>query len=167
MPSDRRGVTAWILYDVAVHGYGLMIPSVAYAIYFTSYVAAESGLADLLWSLAVASSLVIAGLLAPWIGAVADSSGRRRTLLTAATLVCGLATALLFTVGRGDVLAGAAVFVLAQVGATIAISLYNSFLPMLAPPPGHGAAVGARVGPFLPRRHRLLPAVPALRRAAA
>ncbi len=134
MPADRRGVTAWILYDVAVHGYGLMIPSVAYAIYFTSYVAAESGRADLLWSLAVASSLVIAGLLAPWIGAVADSSGRRRTLLAAATLVCGLATALLFTVGRGDVLAGAAVFVLAQVGATIAISLYNSFLPMLAPP---------------------------------
>ena len=41
MPADRRGVTAWILYDVAVHGYGLMIPSVAYAIYFTSYVAAD------------------------------------------------------------------------------------------------------------------------------
>ena len=134
MPADRRALSAWILYDVAVHGYGLMIPSVAYAIYFTSYVAADGGRADLLWSLAVALSLVIAGLLAPWIGAAADRSGRRRAMLAAATLVCGAATALLFTVGRGDVLAGVALFVLAQVGVTIGISLYNSFLPLLAPP---------------------------------
>ena len=134
MPADRRAVSAWIIYDVAVHGYGLMIPSVAYAIYFTSYVAADGGRADLLWSLAVALSLVIAGLLAPWIGAAADTSGRRRAMLAAATLVCGAATALLFTVGRGDVLAGVALFVLAQVAVTIGISLYNSFLPLLAAP---------------------------------
>ena len=53
--------------------------------------------------LAVALSLVIAGLLAPWIGAAADRSGRRRAMLAAATLVCGAATALLFTVGKSAI----------------------------------------------------------------
>lgn len=133
-PVRHGSVIAWILYDVAAHGYGLMIPGVAYAIYFTSYVAVDSGRADPLWSLAVALSLVIAGVLAPWIGAAADAGRRRRTLLAAATATCGVATAMLFTVGRGEVAAGVALFVLAQVGATIAGSLYNSFLPLIAGP---------------------------------
>lgn len=129
----RRGVVAaWILYDVAMHGYGIMIPGVAYAIFFTSHVAVDGGRADLLWSLAVGLSLIVAGVLAPWIGAVADAGGRRRTLLAAATIGCGLATALLFTVGRGDVFAGVALFVLAHVGSTIGASIYNSFLPLVA-----------------------------------
>ncbi len=133
-PPRRRAVAAWILYDVAMHGYGLMIPGVAYAIYFTSHVAGDSGHADVLWSVAVSLSLVIAGLLAPWVGAATDESGRRRSLLGAATVLCGGASALLVLVGRGDVFAGIALFVLAQVGSIIGSSLYNSYLPMLATP---------------------------------
>ncbi len=133
-PERRGGTAAWIVYDVAVHGYLLMIPSVAYAIYFTSVVAADGGRGDALWSLAVALSLLIAGVLAPWIGAAADTTGRRRTLLAIATLTCGVATALLHTVDRGDVSAGILLFVLAQVGATLGASLYNSFLPSLIGP---------------------------------
>jgi len=132
--TNRRFVTAWIFYDVALHGYGLMIPGVAYAIYFTSFVATDSGQADALWSLAIALSLVIAGLLAPLIGAAADTSGRRRSLLAIATLVCGVATALLTDVGRGDLMAGVAIFVVAQVGATVGSSLYNSYLPLIVAP---------------------------------
>ena len=133
-PASRRSVAAWVLYDVAAHGYGLMIPGVAYAIYFTSHVAGDTGKADLLWSMAVALSLVIAGLLAPWVGAIADATGRRRSLLAAATLLCGVASALLFAVGRGDVVAGIALFVVAQLGSIIGASLYNSYLPLLATP---------------------------------
>ena len=143
MPVRQGRVAAWILYDVAAHGYGLMIPSVAYAIYFTSYVAADTGRADLLWSLAVSVSLLVSGVLAPWIGAVADTNGRGRSMLAAATLICGLGTALLFTVGRGDVFAGAALFVVAQVGATLGGSLYNSFLPHVA-----GSRGAARLSGF-------------------
>ena len=101
-PQTRRGaVAAWILYDVAMHGYSLMIPGVAYAIYFTSHVAGDSGHADVLWSVAVSLSLVIAGLLAPWVGAASDETGRRRSLLGAATVLCGGASALLVVVIGG------------------------------------------------------------------
>lgn len=132
--TSRRFVTAWIFYDVALHGYGLMIPGVAYAIYFTAYVATDSGQADALWSLAIALSLVISGLLSPLIGAVADTGGHRRSLLATVTLVCGVATALLTDVGRGDLMAGVAIFVVAQVGATVGSSLYNSYLPLITAP---------------------------------
>lgn len=143
MKRPRRAIGAWILFDIALHGYLLMIPSVAYAIYFTSYVAADGGRADLWWSVGVAMSLVTAGVLAPWLGALADASGRRRTLLAAATLLCGGATALMVTVGRGDVVAGLVLFVAAQIGATLAGSLYNAYLPALARP--YGPAGAARL----------------------
>lgn len=65
---QRNSVTAWIGYDIALHGYGLMIPSVGYAIYFTSFVAGGHPFADGLWSLAVAIPLLAVGLLSPWLG---------------------------------------------------------------------------------------------------
>ena len=77
--------------------------------------------------------LVLSGLLAPWIGALADTRGRRRMLLMGATLVCCAATALLVTVKRGDIASGIALFVLAQLGYMIAAGLYNSYLPHIAP----------------------------------
>ena len=126
-------VRAWILYDIAAHGYTLMIPGVAYAIYFTSHVAQDHASTGSLWSLAVALPLVLSGLLAPWIGALADTRGRRRMLLMGATLVCCAATALLVTVKRGDIASGIALFVLAQLGYMIAAGLYNSYLPHIAP----------------------------------
>jgi UMF1 family MFS transporter len=132
--ARRRAISAWIGYDVALHGYALMIPTAAYSIYFIVVVAEGSGRADTWWAMAVALSLVLAGLLAPWVGALADAGGRRRTLLAAVTLLCGVATALLATVGRGDVAAGLALFVLAQVGATLGGSLCNAWLPALAAP---------------------------------
>jgi UMF1 family MFS transporter len=136
-------VRAWILYDIAAHGYTLMVPGVAYAIYFTSHVAQDYQNAGSLWSLAVALPLVLAGVLAPWIGAVADTRGSRRMLLMGATLVCCAATALLVTVRRGDIASGIALFVLAQLGYMIAAGLYNSYLPHIAP-----AGRAARVSGF-------------------
>ncbi len=139
-----------------------MIPAVAYAIYFTSFVAADTGRADSLWSLAVGLSLVISGMLSPWIGARADAGGHRRTLLAAATVVCGLATAALSAVGRGDVAMGIAMFVVAHVAATIGQSLYNSFLPLLSPPEKSARLSGLAWGLSYYRWHRVLLPLPAL-----
>jgi UMF1 family MFS transporter len=85
-------------------------------------------------------------VLAPWIGALADAGGRRRSLLLLATLLCGGATALLTGVGRGEVAAGFALFVLAQIGVTLAGSLYNAWLPELAGPAGAARLSGLAWG---------------------
>jgi UMF1 family MFS transporter len=132
--TGRGAISAWILYDVASSAYALMIPAVAYAVYFRSYVAGDSPAADAIWGMTVALPLIAAGLLGPLLGAIADLRGNRKRLLAMATLVTAMATALMATVGKGDVLFGAVVFFVAHLGYMVATGLYDSYLPAIASP---------------------------------
>jgi UMF1 family MFS transporter len=133
-PEARRPLSAWIAYDIGAHGYTLLISGVAYPIYFASYVAAGRAHTDLLWAIALGLPLLVVGLLGPWLGALADATGRRRALLLAMTVASAVATALLVTVGAGDVARGILFFALAHVAHLLALSLYNSYLPLIAAP---------------------------------
>jgi MFS transporter, UMF1 family len=133
-PEARRPLTAWIAYDIGAHGYTLLISGVAYPVYFASYVAAGRPNTDLLWAIALGLPLLAAGILGPWLGALADTTGRRRSLLFALTVASSLATAMLVMVGAGDVALGIALFAVAHVAHLLAMSLYNSFLPLIASP---------------------------------
>jgi UMF1 family MFS transporter len=130
----RRSIVSWIVYDIAAHGYTLLVSGVAFPVYFASHVAAGRVNTDLLWSIALGLPLLAAGVLSPWIGAIADSTGRRRTLLFAMTVASCLATAMLALVGAGDVALGIALFVVAHLAHLIGTSLYNSYLPLIAAP---------------------------------
>ena len=129
-----RPTASWIVYDIAAHGYTLIISGVAYPVYFASYVAAGRGNTDLLWSIALGLPLLFAGVLSPWLGALADSSGHRRALLFAMTIVSSITTAMLVMVGAGDVAVGIALFAVAHLAHLLATSLYNSYLPLIATP---------------------------------
>lgn len=134
-PAVRRGATAaWILYDVASSAYVLMIPAVAYAVYFRSYVAGDSPAADAIWGMTVALPLIAGGLLGPLLGAVADLSGNRKRLLAIATLASTIATMFMATVGQGEILYGAVLFFVAHLGYMVATGLYDSYLPSIASP---------------------------------
>ena len=79
--TARRPLASWIVYDMAAHGYTLIVSGVAYPVYFATVVAAGRGNTDMLWSIALGLPLVVAGVLGPLIGALADATGRRRALL--------------------------------------------------------------------------------------
>lgn len=127
----QRSILGWILYDVASSGYILMIPGVAYAVYFRQVVCGGAAGCDALWGSLVALSLVVAGLLAPLIGAIADLGSIRHCLFIATTLLCCAATAGLFWVELGDLWTGGFFFILAQVGYMVSAGLYDSYLPDL------------------------------------
>ncbi|MBK7953504.1 MAG: MFS transporter [Candidatus Accumulibacter sp.] len=82
----------------------------------------------------MAIPLVAAGLLGPWLGAVADAGGHRRAMLAGATLICATASALLVTLGPGDIVAGMLLFIAAQLACLLATALYNSYLPEISTP---------------------------------
>lgn len=128
-----RPVISWLLYDAASSAYILMVPAVAFALYFRSYVAEDRPGADALWSLVVALPLLASGLLAPVLGSLADQSSRRRALLAVTTIMCCISTALLFTIGRGEIFYAGLLFFFAHVGYMLATSLYNSYLAVIAP----------------------------------
>ena len=129
-----RSTVPWIGYDIAAHGYTLIVSGVAYPIFFVSHVAADRTNTDMLWSIALGLPLLAAGILGPWIGAIADLAGRRRPLLFATTILSIVATALLAAVSAGDVALGIALFAVAHLAHLLATSLYNSYLPLIAPP---------------------------------
>ena len=130
----RRPTAAWFVYDMAAHGYTLMISSVAFPVYFASYVAGGSGRSDALWSIALGLPLLAAGIIGPLIGALADATGGRRTLLATTTIACSVATAMLVFVSAGDIMLGIALFAVAHTAHLLATSLYNSYLPLLESP---------------------------------
>ena len=132
--GPNRSTVSWIGYDIAAHGYTLIVSGVAFPIYFASHVAAGRANTDMLWSIALGLPLFAAGILGPWIGAVADSGGRRRPLLLAMTVVSVVATAMLAVVNAGDVALGIALFAIAHLAHLLATSLYNSYLPLIALP---------------------------------
>ena len=87
-----------------------------------------------MWSIALGLPLLFAGVLSPWLGALADSSGHRRALLFAMTIASSVATAMLVMVGAGDVALGIVLFAVAHLAHLLATSLYNSYLPLIAAP---------------------------------
>ncbi|NJL48317.1 MAG: MFS transporter [Leptolyngbyaceae cyanobacterium SM2_5_2] len=106
-PWLRESIVGWILYDVASSGYILMIPGVAYAVYFRQVVCGAAPGCDALWGMLIALSLGVAGVLSPVLGAIADLASLRHRLFVATTLLCCAATAGLYWVQPGAIAWGA------------------------------------------------------------
>ena len=124
---------AWVLYDIASSTYIVIVPSLLFAVYFTAVVAAERPDATVLWGVLAALALLVSGLLAPLAGAYADAKHARLSLLAVFTLLCCVATALLSLPRRGDIALAAVLFIAAQIGYTVAMSLYDTYVKRLAP----------------------------------
>ena len=93
--TSRLSLTAWCLYDWANSAFPTVIVTFVFAAYFTRAVAEtpESGTAD--WGFAISLSGLAIAVLAPFLGAIADQSGRRKPWLAFFTglsvvAACGL-----------------------------------------------------------------------------
>jgi UMF1 family MFS transporter len=133
MPRLSRPVLGWLLYDVASSGYALLIPALAYAVYYRQVVCGGGAECDAQWAMLTSVSLVVAGLAAPFLGALSDQGQIRYQLFLMATLLCCGATAALFWVQPGAIVFGSIAFFLAQTGYIMAMSLYDAYLPTLVP----------------------------------
>lgn len=131
--SPRRGVVAWLLYDFANSAYVAVIPGTVYSKYYAlAVVGNERGQGDFWWGLSVTISMVIVALASPPLGAIADHAGVRKRFLGLLTYLSVGATALMATVGPGDVVWGLLLAVVGTVGFEAAIVYYNAYLPDLA-----------------------------------
>jgi len=139
---DRRRVWAWALYDFANSAFPTLVGTFVYGTYFTRAIAPDEKTGTGQWSLAVAWSALIVAVLSPYLGALADRGGYRRSFLAAGTGVTILCTALLYFPQRGQVQAALTLFVVASVAFEVANVCYNSILPDLAPPDRIGRISG-------------------------
>ena len=146
-PWLTRRVLGWALYDVASSTYIALVPAF-FGLYFVSQVAGAAPGAAGTWGAVAAVSLLIAGVLAPMVGAFADRTARWLGALATATAACVAATLLLSQTARTGVLAAAGTFIVAQVGYTLATSLYDSFVMDVSGPSHRGrvSSVGWALG---------------------
>ncbi len=132
----RREVLAWAMYDFANSGYTTVVLTAVFNAYFVGVVAGngadKSGAATLLWTMAMAVTNLFVLISAPVLGAIADHGAHKKRFLAFTTVGCVLFTALLGSVGRGDVALGMTCVILATFMFASGENFIAAFLPEIA-----------------------------------
>jgi UMF1 family MFS transporter len=140
-PAGLGEIVAWAMFDFANSSYTTIVVTVAYGVFFTKVVAAGPA-ADLWWGRGVMISNLVVLLLSPFIGAVADESGRKKAFLFVTYLTCVAGTAALWFVGPGAITLGLALFVVSNLGFSFGENFVAAFLPEISTPANVGRISG-------------------------
>ena len=128
--GNRRQVISWCLFDFANSSYSAIISAVVFPVYFVSAIAPETpGEGDLWWGRAISFSMAFVAITSPFLGGIADYSGKRKRLLFAYTFLCIAAVFAFCFLHRGMLLEAVVLVVLANIGMEGGLVFYNSYLP--------------------------------------
>ncbi|MFJ2935901.1 MFS transporter [Streptomyces sp. NPDC087219] len=146
-PAERkREQRGWYFYDFACSVYSTSVLTVFLGPYLTSVARAAADAegyvhplgipvrAGSLFAYAVSASIVVAVLLMPLVGAIADRTGRKKPLLAAAAYVGATATAGMFFLAGDRYLLGTFLLIVANASISVSMVLYNAYLPQIAEP---------------------------------
>ena len=133
---------AWASWDFATTPFSALISTVIYPAFFKEICMEGAREGDFLWGLTGSLAMLLVVLLAPAAGAYADAAAAKRRFLIACTALNVIATALFATLGRGTVVAGMALYILAGLGYQGGTVFYNAFLPEVAPAGRRGVVSG-------------------------
>ncbi len=133
--SDRKTLS-WALYDWGNSAFSTTVLAAFFPAFYKDYwsagVAASTSTFQLGVGHALASALIV--VLAPVLGAIADSGGTKKHFLAFFALLGVGMTAALYAVAQGDWLLAIVVFVLANVGFSAANAFYDSLIVNVARP---------------------------------
>lgn len=141
-PAPRGGILSWALFDFANTAFYVIVLTVGYPTYFRSVVAGSSDQADFLWGLSFSISMAVVALLAPVLGAVADSGIGKKRFLAFFTGMCIAATGLLYFIESPMILQGMALLIVANIGFEAGLVFYDAFLPEITTTRHYGRVSG-------------------------
>lgn len=135
-PNPKKIINAWVMYDWANSAFATTIMAAVLPVYYESVAGANlpGNLATVYWAYTSSISLLIAAILGPILGAVADFSGAKKRFLKIFMLIGVAGTALLYFVRTGDWLMASLFFVLGEFGFAGSLIFYDSLLPHVAKP---------------------------------
>ena len=140
--SDRKPVIAFCLYDFANSAFTTIIITFVFATYFSSGIAADPTTGGAQWSFAMAAAGLAIAILSPIFGAIADQSGRRKPWILVLSIICVIATAMLWYARPGDVAWTLTFVIIATIGFEMGMLFYNALLPTVATPATMGRVSG-------------------------
>ncbi len=132
--SERRRALAWALYDWGNSAYATTVMAGFFPIFFKQVWAADLSAVESTFRLGLINSIagIVIVLLAPLLGAVADTIGARKRFLLIFAALGILSTALLPLVAAGEWLAAMLLYLAASIGFSGSIAFYDSLLLFVA-----------------------------------
>ncbi len=140
--GTRFQIFIWTLFDLGSNAFIMLILTVVFPVYFTTVLAAGRSDADFLWGAAFSVSMLIAALISPVLGAIADHSAGKKRFLLYFTLLCIVSTALLFYVGEHRLALGFILLIFANIGFEACLVFYDAFLPEITTERSYGRVSG-------------------------
>ncbi len=140
--NDRREIFGWLMYDWANHAFFTLVLGVLVADYVTGVAQSAVGengavitiaghtlvTAKSLYSYAVAASVMLQVLFLPFLGAVADYTHLKKTLLAIFCYLGAVATAALYFTSGERYLSASVLFIIANLAAGASTVFSNSYL---------------------------------------
>jgi UMF1 family MFS transporter len=122
------------MYDFANSSFTTLIVTVAYSVYFVQVVAQglPEGTPERLWFWGYGGSMLVAAILAPILGAIADARANKRAFLIRCTVICVISTSLLAWVKAGDILEGLFLFGIGNIAFDLGFMFCSAFLVEIA-----------------------------------
>ncbi len=131
--KNLKQILSWCFFDFANSSYSAVIAAVVFPVYYVSAIVGnEAGLGDLWWGRAISASMAFVAVTSPFLGGIADYSGRRKKLLLFYTLLCVLSVTSFSLLKKGMIMEGFFLVMLANIGMEGGLVFYNSFLPEIA-----------------------------------
>ncbi len=134
--TGTRALAGWVLFDWATQPFYTLVVTFLFAPYFVNGFMPDSVTGQALWAYATGAAELVAALLAPVLGAIADAGGKRKPWIAAFSvlLVVGLAGLWLAIPGRGDLAILVLVcFSLATIGSELGTVFTNAMMSSLVP----------------------------------
>ncbi len=133
--NHKRDIRAWTMYDWANSAFATTMMAAVFPVFYATLGAAgESGaIMTSRWGFTTALAALIAAVISPILGAVADFSGSKKKFLTIFMLLGAISTALLFLPNQpGDWLFASFIFIFANIGFAGSLVYYDALLPHVA-----------------------------------
>jgi UMF1 family MFS transporter len=128
----NKRIIAWTLFDFANSSYSVIIAAVIFPVYYaTVIVGNKAGLGDLWWGRAISLSMFLVAMTSPFMGGIADTSGRRKLFLVLYTITAIVSVTLFTTLKAGMALYGFVLIVIANLGVEGGFVFYNAYLPVI------------------------------------
>lgn len=128
--TKKTEIFGFALYDFASSAYLLVFTSFLFPIYFIEIIFSNHNNGDFFWGLSLALSVIVAVLLGPLIGSLADKGSRKKVLTVFTALVSLAMFGIVFLPPSYKIL-NMIFFIILNCLFVISLTIYDSFLPRL------------------------------------
>jgi UMF1 family MFS transporter len=132
--AHKKAIWAWTMYDWANSAFATTVMAAILPNYFLAFIAVGASDKSLsLWGYTVALGSLIAALISPILGSIADFRGSKKKFMLFFVIVGVISTALMFLIQKpGDWLLACILYIIGTIGFAGSLVFYDALLPHVA-----------------------------------